>query len=176
VAENEKQNDVNNGLECKLKTPALYKSMGSGMSRIDETVWLGSYMSLGDPEHPVDVVISALCQSEVDSYRIKMHVGSKEWVHIPVEDSETQDISQYFLQAIQTIEKAKQEGKQVLVHCAAGVSRSPTLVIAYLMWSRKMSRKEAYEYVSDKRPIIDPNDGFMDQLAIFEDVQKRMGQ
>jgi protein-tyrosine phosphatase len=62
----------------------------------------------------------------------------------------------------------------VLVHCAAGVSRSPTLVIAYIMWSQKKTRKEAYEYVSSKRPIIDPNENFMNQLEMFEEVVNRV--
>ena len=148
--------------------------MGSGMSRIDETIWLGSYMSVGDPEHPVECVISAVTDWELASYRIKEYVGSVEWHHIPVEDTETQDIFQYFLPVIRVLDKAKDEGKQVLVHCAAGVSRSPTLVIAYMMWSKKMSRKEAYEYVSARRPIIDPNEHFMDQLAVFEEVLCKM--
>ena len=147
------------------------------MSRIDETVWLGPYMSVGDPENPVDVIVSALTDGEVDTYKIKEHVGTAgitDWHHFAADDVATQDLSQYFLPVIQVIDKAKQEGKQVLVHCAAGVSRSPTLVIAYIMWSQKKTRRQAYEYVSSKRPIIDPNDNFMDQLAIFEGVIQRV--
>ncbi len=148
--------------------------MGSGMSRIDETIWLGSYMSIGDPEHPVDVIVSALSDGEIDSYRIRDYVGNVEWHHFSMDDAATQDISQFFLPVCQILDKAKKEGKQVLVHCAAGVSRSPTLVIAYIMWSQKKTRKEAYEYVSSKRPIIDPNENFMDQLAMFETVVNRV--
>ncbi len=144
------------------------------MSRIDETIWLGPYMAVGDEENPVDIVITALTEGEVASYKVKDHVGSAEWHHFPMDDAATQDISQFFLPICQILDRAKQEGKQVLVHCAAGVSRSPTLVIAYIMWSQKKTRKEAYEYVSVKRPIIDPNDNFMDQLAEFEDVLKRV--
>ncbi len=148
--------------------------MGSGMSQITDSIWLGSYMSIGDPENPVDIIVSALTQGEVDSYRVKNHVGNTEWHHFPMDDAATQDISQFFLPVCQILDKATQEGKRVLVHCAAGVSRSPTLVIAYMMWSQKMTRKEAFEYVSSRRPVIQPNDNFMDQLAEFEDVLSRM--
>lgn len=148
--------------------------MGSGMSKIDETIYLGSFMSIGDPAHPVDVIVSALTQGEIESYKVKNHVGNSEWHPFFIEDTDIQDISQFFLPICQILDKSKQEGKKVLVHCAAGVSRSPTLVIAYIMWSHKKTRKEAYEYVSSRRPIINPNDSFMDQLAEFEDIIRKV--
>ncbi len=158
----------------RLKKHASMTGMGSGMSKIDETIYLGPYMAVGDPENPVDIIISALSKGEIDSYKIKDYVGNAEWHPFFMDDTDRQDISQFFLPVCQILDKAKEEGKRVLVHCAAGVSRSPTLVIAYIMWSQKKSRKEAYEYVSSRRRIIDPNDSFMDQLAEFEAFLRRL--
>ena len=56
----------------------------------------------------------------------------------------------------------------MLVHCVAGVSRSPTIVIAYLMRSRGISLREAYDVVRTRRSIVNPNFGFMKQLIAFE--------
>lgn len=56
----------------------------------------------------------------------------------------------------------------VLVHCHAGVSRSSSCVIAYLMQEHGMSFKEAFAYASKRRPIIFPNMGFQKQLLEFE--------
>mgnify|MGYP001038010472 CR=1 FL=1 len=53
----------------------------------------------------------------------------------------------------------------LLVHCAAGRSRSVTVVIAYLMFKFGMSVEGAYKYVSLKRPEICPNLGFMGLLV-----------
>ena len=50
----------------------------------------------------------------------------------------------------------------------AGASRSATIVIAYLMWSKKMTYSKAITFVKDKRFIIFPNPGFRDQLQVFE--------
>lgn len=50
------------------------------------------------------------------------------------------------------------------VHCWAGISRSATIVLAHLMRDHKMTLKEAYELVKKKRPIIQPNLGFMAKL------------
>jgi len=48
----------------------------------------------------------------------------------------------------------------VLVHCFAGVSRSATIVIAYLMQEKEMNMEHAFSFASRARPIIFPNMGF----------------
>lgn len=64
--------------------------------------------------------------------------------------------------------KVSQEGGNILVHCVAGVSRSVSLCLAYLLKYHKMSLKEAYEYVERRRPCIKPNNSFFKQLIDFE--------
>ena len=56
----------------------------------------------------------------------------------------------------------------ILIHCMAGVSRSVTLTIAYLMHRFRMSMQSAYQFVKEKRPAISPNLNFMGQLVEFE--------
>ena len=58
--------------------------------------------------------------------------------------------------------------EKVLVHCYAGSSRSASIVIAYLMWNKKMSFKEALNFVHNKRANVYPKPGFQDQLELFE--------
>lgn len=58
-------------------------------------------------------------------------------------------------------------GQKVYVHCHQGVSRSTTVVIAYLMKYLHMSFDEAYDLVIDKRSIADPNRGFIQQLKEY---------
>lgn len=62
---------------------------------------------------------------------------------------------------------ASEQGK-VLVHCRAGVSRSATICIAYLMQKQGLSLDSAFEFVVSRRPIIDPNLNFIQQLQKFE--------
>ena len=49
-----------------------------------------------------------------------------------------------------------------------GISRSPTIVIAYLMKKLNLKLVDAYEKVREKRPIIAPNIVFMNQLMDYE--------
>lgn len=57
---------------------------------------------------------------------------------------------------------------RVLVHCAAGISRSASLIIAYLVKHERLSLATAYDHVHTARPIIRPNNHFFEQLIEFE--------
>lgn len=69
-----------------------------------------------------------------------------EYETIPVEDNSTADIKVHFVKAIEFINRVKSKGGKVLVHCKAGVSRSATLCLAYLIYS-KMCLNDAYDLV-----------------------------
>lgn len=69
---------------------------------------------------------------------------------------------------LSSTEEAYQSGQGVLVHCQAGVSRSATIVIAYLMKHTLMTMTDAYKYVRSRRPVVSPNLNFMGQLLEFE--------
>jgi dual specificity MAP kinase phosphatase len=87
---------------------------------------------------------------------------------IPVSDTGTQKLSNKFSEAFQYIEEVREKNGIILIHCMAGISRSVTITIAYLMAYFNMSMQESYQYVKDKRPAISPNLNFMGQLVEFE--------
>ncbi|XP_056325601.1 dual specificity phosphatase 29-like [Danio aesculapii] len=83
---------------------------------------------------------------------------------VPANDIPSFNISRYFSTAAEFIHTAlSQAGGKVLVHCAMGVSRSATLVLAYLMIQQNMSLVQAITAVSEHRNIS-PNPGFLEQL------------
>ena len=57
---------------------------------------------------------------------------------------------------------------RVLVHCMAGVSRSTTVTVAYLMAREQMTMREALTAVRARRPIVGPNPGFLRQLCAHD--------
>ena len=48
----------------------------------------------------------------------------------------------------------------MLVHCQQGVSRSASIVIAFLIKKFKVCYKDALDFVKKKRSIVNPNEGF----------------
>ena len=68
-------------------------------------------------------------------------------------------------------EHARKAKGSILIHCMAGISRSVTLTIAYLMRYFQMPMQTAYQYVKEKRPAISPNLNFMGQLVEFESCE-----
>jgi len=86
----------------------------------------------------------------------------------PLKDRQETDISLVFKDAHSYIRKAHDNNGVVFVHCWAGMSRSATLVITYLMQLEKISYNEAYKRVASAKPDIRPNEGFIYQMKQFE--------
>ncbi len=151
--------------------------MGNVADRMEEHLWLGDKYTYEYPEYNkrFTAIVTAMLPEEVTENRIQEKVAGRNWLHVPVDDDWREDISQHFLHVIQFIDAARKEGP-VLIHCAGGISRSPTLVAAYLMWEHGWTRQQSMEHITTYRKIVDPNDGFMEQLLIFEGVLAKMGR
>jgi predicted protein tyrosine phosphatase len=86
---------------------------------------------------------------------------------IVIYDWPTENLAEHFRATFEFIEAALNEnGKNaVLVHCNAGVSRSASIIIAYLMQKKLFHYyQDAFKFVKAKRPCICPNEGFVKQL------------
>ncbi|XP_052844995.1 dual specificity protein phosphatase Mpk3 [Drosophila gunungcola] len=94
--------------------------------------------------------------------------GIIKYLQIPITDHYSQDLAMHFPDAIQFIEEARSANSAVLVHCLAGVSRSVTVTLAYLMHTRGLSLNDAFTMVRDRKPDVSPNFHFMQQLQSFE--------
>jgi len=98
------------------------------------------------------------------------------WVGI--RDCECQYLLQYFPECCEFIQAALDERARVggssspaiLVHCKMGISRSASVVIAYLMRSQQLQYKDAFDLVAKQRRIIKPNLAFIRQLLIWYEI------
>ena len=97
-----------------------------------------------------------------------LNMPNLETFQIRLDDVPTSKLSSYFEKVGEKIHATKTKGGKTLVHCVAGVSRSATVVIAYLMRHHKVSLLHAYTYVKSKRRVIRPNFGFFKQLIEYE--------
>ena len=94
---------------------------------------------------------------------------------IKVNDLPSVRIDSYFAESFEFIESALDAScNSVLVHCHAGVSRSASFIIAYLMQKEVCgSYEEAYELIRRIR-FVRPNDGFIKQLKSLENELIKM--
>ncbi|CAN1338788.1 Protein-tyrosine-phosphatase MKP1 [Linum perenne] len=88
-----------------------------------------------------------------------------------LQDSPSEDITSILYDVFDYFEDVREHCGRVFVHCCQGVSRSTSLVIAYLMWREGQSFDDAFQYVKSARGIADPNMGFACQLL---QCQKRV--
>jgi hypothetical protein len=92
------------------------------------------------------------------------------WMTVKVRDLPRANIAAVFSDCFEFLDGALAKGNgstKVLLHCQAGVSRSATVAIAYLMHRHKWTLDVAYSHVLAARSIIKPNKGFMAQLLEF---------
>ena len=98
-----------------------------------------------------------------------------------LDDVPTADITQFFMTSSKKIYQAILHGKNVLVHCHAGISRSTSLVVAYILYCMKfypravpkINKIPSYsqnilKLIREARSCVHPNSGFMQQLLAFE--------
>ncbi|XP_064490198.1 dual specificity protein phosphatase 16-like [Ornithodoros turicata] len=97
------------------------------------------------------------------------------FMRIPVDDNYSEKLVPFFTDAFHFLDKVRLQssGGCALVHCLAGVSRSPTVAIAYVMKHLRMTSDEAYRFVKSKRPAISPNFNFLGQLLDYEKQLRR---
>jgi protein-tyrosine phosphatase len=104
----------------------------------------------------INAAEDVVCRCFIPTVQINLN-----WYDTPIQDINQNGILFHIIKLMDSYLKS---GKQVLVNCFAGVSRSTTIVIAYLMYKNKWNVKEAIDFVRTKRYFINPNHGFICQL------------
>lgn len=152
-----------------LHRPMRTFSPISGVSKLLKNLYLcgGSAASVAMMQQlGVTLVINATTVTELTD--TPLPAEDTRYLRIPVKDNREANLERYFHEVADMIEEECKAGGVVLVHCVAGISRSASLCLAYLMKYHRMSLKDAYNHIKDKRPQIRPNVSFVKQLMDFE--------
>ncbi|XP_066481477.1 dual specificity protein phosphatase 22 [Tiliqua scincoides] len=139
--------------------------MGNGMNKILPGLFLGNFKDARDTEQLKRNNITHILSIH-DSAR-PMLEGVK-YLCIPAADSPSQNLSRHFKESIEFIHECRLKRESCLVHCLAGVSRSATLVVAYIMTITDFGWEDALSVVRASRSCANPNTGFQQQLEEFE--------
>eukprot|EP01103_Thecamoeba_quadrilineata_P016052 TRINITY_DN5261_c0_g1_i1.p1 TRINITY_DN5261_c0_g1~~TRINITY_DN5261_c0_g1_i1.p1 ORF type:complete len:240 (+),score=20.91 TRINITY_DN5261_c0_g1_i1:39-758(+) len=133
--------------------------------KIDERLYLGSYSAALVRKNLEALKITHVL-SIGDNVKAYLYPEFK-YLYINVPDYNETLLIEHFEDTYQFIEEAREKGA-VFVHCFAGISRSATLVIAYLMKKKNMRLMEAYDHVKRIRRIVNPIPGFRRQLQMLD--------
>ena len=171
--------DNNKLNQPREQEPSLFSQLPSIFAIPDEilpgSLYLGSLQALSDPNYlhdtlhirhiialgPFDRLRVPLQQKLRDNSAIEFHC-------FDIHDSTEEAIEDIFEATGAILEDAVAREEASLVHCAAGISRSATVVLAYLLMKKGMRLAEAYDLVKERRPRIGPNIGFMGKLVELE--------
>ena len=115
-------------------------------------------------DHHIKTIINVAkeCKSFHDDYVDRKDM---EVFYYPIEDT-NMDISNEMRFITDLIHTQLEKGN-VLIHCRAGISRSASIVLAYLVIKYHYTLHDAYEYTRGLRAIL-PNPYFMIQLIHLE--------
>lgn len=89
---------------------------------------------------------------------------SFKYLHLLVDDVDEENLYKHFAEAYDFINDAIKQGGKVLVHCFAGVSRSSSITLCYLMKKMNTDYETALELLKSGRKCAKPNKGFSEQL------------
>ncbi|XP_060783205.1 protein phosphatase Slingshot homolog 3 [Neoarius graeffei] len=92
------------------------------------------------------------------------------YMNVRVYDVDSTDLLSHWKNTYTFLNEARKSGQSVLVHCKMGVSRSASTVIAYLMKQQGWTLEEGLNHVRERRPIVQPNDGFLRQLHTYSGI------
>ncbi len=124
-----------------------------------QAAWQLDRLRAGGITHIVDVSYSP--------YDQRTGPGGFQYLRLEAHDNSGFNISALFAQTNAFIHRALTDGSSVLVHCEAGISRSTTIVCAYLIWAYGVSAQAGLAHIASKRAVAHPNDGFVRQLESY---------
>lgn len=118
-----------------------------------------------------DVVINVA--KEITNFKNLIPAHQKiDYHHIPWTHSSKISLDLDYLTEI--IQNAITSGKKVLVHCQCGVSRSASLIVAYIMKYHEMSLNDAYSHLKHIAKDISPNMGLIFQLMEWSENSSKL--
>ncbi|KAG2437941.1 hypothetical protein HXX76_005557 [Chlamydomonas incerta] len=147
----------------------IWESLDDTPQKVDDHLYIGSMAA----EHNYDGLKAAGISHvlQVAEGLTPSHAGEGLcYRSVQVSDTPGEDLVAHFKRCFDFIREAHDSGGSVLVHCVAGVSRSATVVMGWLMWRHQLSADEAFRRVHRVRPWVMPNPGFRKQLERFGEL------
>uniref|UniRef100_A0A8C3WJG7 Dual specificity phosphatase 21 n=1 Tax=Catagonus wagneri TaxID=51154 RepID=A0A8C3WJG7_9CETA len=151
---------------CPLSAQAVQQPAVHGLSQITSSLYIGNGAAANSKLMLSTNHITTVINVSMEVANIFFE--GIQYVHVPVADAPTSRLYDFFDPIADQIHSVEMKQGRTLLHCAAGVSRSAALCLAYLMKYHSMSLLDAHTWTKSCRPIVRPNNGFWEQLIHYE--------
>ena len=150
------------------------------MSEITEQLWIGAFTNVYSETFLAERNITHIlcCAEEFKSPPGKFLLGNSNIVNYPhwhrlpiVDDVVDENTESQFREGAKKIDEWIRAGKKVIVHCYAGISRSVSTVITYLMIYKGWSYDIAFMHIKMRRPKMNPHPNF---IPILMDISNSL--
>ena len=157
---------IDEEIDTELRTDNHY-------TMITPTIAIGSlYSSYAN----FDIIVNMAYRYDGDGFiKHKIIINEekdKKIIRVGIHDTPTEPMNEILHQVVPMLLSYIEKNPfiRILVHCQAGVSRSASIVIALVAKLYGLRYHEALQFVKNKRPIVNPNEGFHKTLISYSNV------
>lgn len=136
---------------------------------INDQLAVGSIVSAADRDFLKTRGITHIVSVTQFGTAVQWFPDDFEYLVLDVQDTVLDELGSHLSKCVDFIDRAIAAGGKVLVHCNQGRSRSVTVAAAYLTVGLQCPVDEALALIKSKRPIAEPNAGFLRQLHQWHD-------
>jgi hypothetical protein len=136
-----------------------------GPSKITDQIWISGYAVAKDLWESNPAGITHVLNVSGFDY---LEAESVQYMYVPINDGEPIPPNQ-FAACMAFMQIAIESKGKILVHCCAGISRSPTIVASFLHYSHAMEFNKAINYIMTLRPVVNP------AVAVLNSARKQLG-
>lgn len=142
------------------------------MDKFNHNLWIGNCHARNNvnllASNGITTIVSIMTREE-RKYHIRSNLPQHIYeLKLYMEDDEDAPLDQALKITNPFIDEAISNNNVILIHCVAGISRSSSVLIGYIMHAYGYSAKGALEAVRRCRPIVNPNPGFRRILGLDE--------
>lgn len=141
------------------------------INKVLHCIYIGDKYSCNETnikKFEVNTVLTLLCEP----LALERRISGIDYKFVYMLDLESQNVftSNILHKSIEFLQKCYKTNQSILIHCESGISRSSTIVTAFLMKQNNWSCQHSLEFLREKHSISRPNDSFIKQLELFEKI------
>ncbi|XP_051003780.1 dual specificity protein phosphatase 12 isoform X1 [Acomys russatus] len=155
---------------CEHPTPTTSPASSAGQRvEVRPGLYLGGAAAVAEPDQLLEAGITAVLTVDAEpAFQAGAGFEGLRSLFVPALDKPETDLLSHLDRCVAFIGQARAEGRAVLVHCHAGVSRSVAVLTAFIMKTDQLPFEKAYENLQTVKPEAKMNEGFEWQLRLYE--------